>query len=88
MKTSEYFKLRKVVPLKELGFIDHTDGNCYEYVLYSDNYVYQRKNGDSYVNNLKSNFISLQKRNHRIVTQTSTPTPTLKPKLTLKLSNS
>ena len=46
MKTSSYFKWYNIIPLKELGNINHKDGNRYEYVLYNDNYVYQRKNGD------------------------------------------
>ena len=45
MKTSEYFKLWKVRPKKDLGAVGHKDGNYYEYILYSDNYVYQRING-------------------------------------------
>ena len=45
MEISQYFKLWKITPIKNLGKFWHKNGNYYEYILYSDNYVYQRING-------------------------------------------
>ena len=42
---NEYLKLNRVIPKEDVGSHWHKNGNYYEYILYSDNNIYQRRNG-------------------------------------------